>query len=30
MPLQVVLRQRQGHDQCHQPLAVVLDQTQET
>ncbi len=27
--VQVVLEQRQGHDQGHQPLPVVLDETQE-
>ena len=27
--VQVMLEQRQRHDQRHQPLAVVLDETQE-
>ena len=29
LAVQVMLEQRQWHDQRHQPLAVVLDQTQE-
>ena len=29
VPAQVMLEQREGHDQRHQPLAVVLDKAQE-